>query len=132
MLVILYSKNYVFSDSSITVEILYLFNTYFKNIPSLKEIIINFEVYSKQDSSGDLIKIHDYRWIIKVTKLLKKTWISEDDWVEFDNYEDCQAYDGEQFLISERQRQREERKEWLEEYHRRREDPYWKNDSDYD
>ena len=79
MLVILYSKNYVFSDSSITVEILYLFNTYFKNIPSLKEIIINFEVYSKQDSSGDLIKIHDYRWIIKVTKLLKKTWISEDD-----------------------------------------------------
>ena len=62
-----------------TVETLYLFNTYFKNIPSLKEIIINFEVYSKQDPSGDLTKIHDYGWTIKVTKLPKKTWISEDD-----------------------------------------------------
>ena len=52
--------------------------------------------------------------------------------VEFDNREDCEAYDNEKFLIDERERQREKKEEWLEVYHRRRRDPYWKNDSDYD
>ncbi len=46
--------------------------------------------------------------------------------------EDCQAYDNEQFLIDERERQREKEEQWLEEYRRRRRDPYWKDDSDYD
>ena len=125
--------NYPLSDSPIAAEALYLLDTHFKNVPSLKEIVINFEVYPEQDPSDDLTKkMHDYGWTVKVTELPKKTWISLDDRVEFDNEEDCQAYDNEQFLIGERQRQREEEEQWLEEYHRRRRDPYWKNDSDYD
>ncbi len=122
------SENYALSDSPIAAEALYLLDTHFKNIPSLKEIVINFEVFPEEDPSDDLTKkIHDYGWTIKVTK-----WISLDDRDEFDNEEDCQAYNDEQFLISERQRQREEEEQWLEEYHERRRDPYWKNDSDYD
>ena len=125
--------NYALSDSPIAAEALDLLDTHFKNIPSLKEIVICFELYPEQDPSDDLTKkMHDYGWTIKVTKLPKKKWISLDDRVEFDNEEDCQAYDNEQFLIDERERQREEEEQWLEEYHRRRRDPYWKNDSDYD
>ena len=37
-----------------------------------------------------------------------------------------------EFLIGERQRQREKSEEWLEKCHARRDRPYWKNDSDYD
>ena len=126
------SENYALNDSPIVAEALGLLNTHLRNIHSLKEIVINFEVYPEQDPSGDLTKMHDYGWTIKVTNLLTKTWISEDERVEFDNWEECQAYDEEQLLIGERQRQREEEEQWLEEYHRRRNDPYWKNDSDYD
>ena len=89
-------------------------------------------MYPEEDPSDDLTKkMHDYGWTVKVTvtELPKKTWISIDDRVEFDNAEDCQAYDNEQLFIDERKRQKEQ---WLEEYHRRRDDPYWKNDSDYD
>ena len=83
------SENYVLSASPIAVEVLGLLNTHLKNIHSLKEIVINFEVYPEQDLSGDLTKMHDYGWIIKVTKLPKRTWISEDERVEFDNWEEC-------------------------------------------
>ena len=125
--------NYSPSDLPIAAEALYLLDTHFKNVPSLKEIVINFEVYPEQDPSDDLTKkMHNYGWTVKVTKLPKRTWMSLDDRVEFDNEEDCQAYDNEQFLVNERERQREEEEQWLEEYHRRRRDPYWKNDSDYD
>ena len=62
--------NYVLSDSLIVVEALDWLDTYFKNIPSLKEIVINFEVYPEQDPSDDLTKkMHDYGWTIKVTKV---------------------------------------------------------------
>ena len=44
----------------------------------------------------------------------------------------CWAYDNEQFDLEEQRRQQQEKWEWEEEYHRRRRDPYWKNDSDYD
>ena len=82
--------NYALSDSSIAAEVLDLLDTHFKNIPSLKEIVINFEMYLEQDPSDDLTKkMHDYEWTVKVTKLLKKKWISLDDRVEFDNEEDC-------------------------------------------
>ena len=90
------TDNYVLSDSPIAAQALYLLNTHFKDIPSLKEIVINFEVYPEQEPSGDLTKIHDCGWTIEVTKLPKKTWISDDGRVEFDTYEECQAYDEEQ------------------------------------
>lgn len=106
--------NYALSDSPIAAKALDFLDTHFKNIPSLKEIIINFEVHPEQDPSDDLTKkMHDCGWTVKVTKLPKKKWISLDDRVEFDNEEDCQAYDNEQFLIDERERQREEKSSGL-------------------
>jgi hypothetical protein len=125
--------NYVFDDSSIVAETLDLLHTRFKAILSLKEIIVNFQVYSEEDLSDDWVKkICDRGWTVEVTKLPKKIWISIDDRVEFDNEEDCNAYNEEQLLF-EWQREREREDEWWEEeYYRRRRDPYWKNDSDYD
>ena len=103
------TDDYVLSDSPIAAQASNLLSTHFKDIPSLKRIIINFEVYPEQEPSGDLTMIHDCGWTVKVTELLKKTWISGDGRVEFDTYEECLAYDEEQL-----------------------DDPYWKNDSDYD
>jgi hypothetical protein len=60
--------NYALSGSPIAAEALDLLDTHFKNIPSLKEIVIDFEVYPEQDPSDDLTKkMHDYGWTIKVT-----------------------------------------------------------------
>ena len=65
--------NYLYSDLLIIVEVLYLLDTYFKNILFLKEIIINFKIYSKQDPSDNLIKkMHNYRWTVKIIELPKK------------------------------------------------------------
>ena len=112
---------------SIAAKALHILDTHFKNIPSLREIVINFKVYPEEGPSDDLTtKIHNYGWTIKVTEIPKRTYIFADEQVQFDNYEDCQVYDQEQLLISERRRQRVEREEWLEEYQRRRDDPYWK------
>jgi hypothetical protein len=100
--------------------------------PSLKEIIVNFQVYAAEDLSDYQIKMRDRGWTVEVTKLPKKVWISDDDRVEFDNEEDCNAYNHEQLLLEWQREQEEEDKQWTEEYYRRRHDPYWKNDSDYD
>lgn len=61
--------NYALSDSPVSAEALNLLDTHFKHIPSLKEIVINFNVYLEQDPSHDLRKkMHDYGWTVKVTK----------------------------------------------------------------
>jgi hypothetical protein len=90
-------------------------------------------VYSDEDLSNDRIKkICDRGWTVELTKLPKKVWISIDDRVEFDNEDDCDAYN-EEWHRRELQREQEQEDEWwTEEYYRRRRDPYWKNDSDYD
>ncbi|KEF51026.1 uncharacterized protein A1O9_12910 [Exophiala aquamarina CBS 119918] len=118
--------NYALSHSVIAAEALNLLDMHFKSIPSLKEIIVNLNMYPQRAPSDDLTKkMKNYGWTVKVTELPKKVWISNDDRVEFDNEEDCNAYDSEQFRI-------EEERDWLEEYYCRRRDPYWKKDSDYD
>ncbi|KAH7413257.1 hypothetical protein BKA64DRAFT_348937 [Cadophora sp. MPI-SDFR-AT-0126] len=124
--------NDVFDDSPIIAETLDLLDTRLKAIPLLKETIVNFQIYSDKDLSDDRIKkIRDCRWIVEVTKLPKKVWISINDRVEFDNKEDCEAYD-EEWHRREWQREQEQEAEWwTEEYYRRRRDPYWKNNSDY-
>ncbi|CZR68828.1 uncharacterized protein PAC_18728 [Phialocephala subalpina] len=125
--------NYVFDDSSMAIETLDLLDTRFKDIPSLKEIIVNFQVYSEEDLSDDRMKkIRDRGWAVEVTKLPKQIWISIDDRVQFDNREDCDAYDEEQLHFEWQREQEKEDELWEEEYYRRRRDPYWKNDSDYD
>ena len=112
-----------------------MLNTRFKSILSLKEIIVHFQVYPEGDASDDLMRMNNYGWAVKVTKL-PKVWISCDDRVEFDNEEDCNAYDEEQFRIEEEieeERRKEKEKElWLDKYYRRGRDPYCLNDSDYD
>jgi len=45
------SENYVFSDLPIAIEALDLFDTHFKAIPSLKEIIVHLQVYTVEDLS---------------------------------------------------------------------------------
>ena len=86
-------------------------------------------MYSEEGLSDDRMKMRDRGWTVEVTKLPKKIWISDNDRFEFDNEEDCNAYNDE----LDWQREREEEEEWwTEEYYRRRRDPYWKNDSDYD
>ncbi|KAH6684764.1 hypothetical protein B0J14DRAFT_573556 [Halenospora varia] len=125
--------NYTFDGSPIATETLDLLDTRFKAIPSLKEIIVNFQIYRDEDLSGDrMMKIRDRGWTVEVTRLPKQTWISENDQFEFDNEEDCNAYN-EEWHCREWQREQEQEAEWwTEEYYRRRHDPYWKNDSDYD
>jgi hypothetical protein len=98
--------------------------------------IINFQVYDAEDRSDyrikNRIKMRDRGWTFQVTKLPKKVLISDDDRVEFDNEEDCNAYNVEMLLFDLQREQEEEDKQWTEEYYRRRHDPYWKNHSDYD
>lgn len=125
--------NYALSQSAIAAEALNVLNTRFQAIHSLKEIIINFEKYPEHDPSDELTKkMRDIGWTVRVTRLPKRVWISYDDRVEFDNEEDCNAYDNEQFRREEEIEKEQEEEWWLEEYYRRRRDPYWKNDSDYD
>ena len=125
--------NYALSHDAIAAEAINLLDIRFKNIPSLEEIVVNFEVYSKRDSSDDLTKaINGYGWTVKVTELPKKVWTSNDDRVEFDNEEDCDAYNNVQFRREVEEEKKKENELWLEEYYDRRRDPYWKNDSDYD
>ncbi|KAF2475817.1 uncharacterized protein BDR25DRAFT_339807 [Lindgomyces ingoldianus] len=126
-------SNYGLDDWPIAAEALNILNAHIRTIHSLEEIIINFEEYPEDDPSDDLTKkMHNIGWTVRVIRLPKRVWISCDDRVEFDNEEDCNAYDNEQFRMEEEMEKEKEEKEWLEEYYRRRRDPYWKNDSDYD
>ncbi|TGJ86688.1 hypothetical protein E0Z10_g2014 [Xylaria hypoxylon] len=115
----------VFDDSPMAAETLDLLDTHLKAITSLKEIIVNFQIYSDENlSDHQMKKIRDRRWSVEVTKIPKKVWISIDDRVEFDNEEHCDAYDEEwQRRESQREQERED-KEWTEEYYCRRRNPY--------
>jgi hypothetical protein len=62
-------------------------------------------------------------WTIEITEREE----SEESVGSFDGYDDYLDYD----YYEEMRREREE-EEWEEEHYRRRRDPYWKNDSDYD
>jgi hypothetical protein len=119
-------------DSPVAEQALDLLDARFKAIQSLKEVIVNFQVYSEEDLSDGRMKMRDRGWTIEITKLPPKRWISEDDMVEFDNEEDCDAYDEECRRREWQREQEREDEQWEEEYYRRRHDPYWKNDSDYD
>ena len=124
---------YALSHSEIAVEAIHLLDTRFKTIPSLKEITVNFEVHPEEDPDDDIRKrMYDRGWAVKITRLPKRVWISDDDRIEFDNKEDCIAYNNEQFRRKEEREREREEELWREEYYRRRDDPYWKNDSDYD
>ena len=74
-----------------------LLNIRIKAILFIKEIIINFQVYNKEDlSNNQEKKIYDYRQTIKVIKLLKKVQININNQVKFENKDDYKAYNKEQ------------------------------------
>ncbi|KAI4859703.1 hypothetical protein F4820DRAFT_462268 [Hypoxylon rubiginosum] len=126
-------RSYALGISQIATEATDLLNTRFRTITSLRKVNINFEVYPGEDIDDDVMeKLRGYGWAVTTTKLPKKTWISCDDRVEFDNEEDCIAYDNEQFRLDMKREEERVEELWTEEYDRRRRDPYWKNDSDYD
>ena len=115
-------------------EAMDLLDASFKAVPSLKEIIVNYEMYPdeyfEEALEDDLTKMmRDYGWTVTATKLLpRQVWISSDDQFEFDDFDDWIEYDNE----LDRKEREKEKAFWREEYSRRRDDPYWKNDSDYD
>ena len=123
-------ENYVPSNAEIATEPWDAMEAQFRTIPSIRDIVVHFQVYPLDDPSDDVKQeIHKYGWIIVVTKLPAKVWVSINDRVEFDTEGDCNAYNNEQFRA---EWEVEEEMMWLQEYRRRRNDPYWKNDSDDD
>jgi hypothetical protein len=70
---------YALGDSLIAAEALDLLNTRFKTISSLKEIIVNFQVYGGKDLSDLMKRMRNCGWTVEVTKLPKKVWISNDN-----------------------------------------------------
>jgi hypothetical protein len=114
--------DYRLDSSPIAAEALDLLDARFKAISSLKEVIVDVHIYDDEGLSDDLRKkMRDCGWTIKVTKL-EESWYSREE----DEYADYESY-----LEMEREQERED-EAWVEEYYRRRRDPYWKNDSDYD
>src|ERR1700690_2068616 len=67
--------NYALGQSTIASEALNLLDNRLKAVYSLEEVIINFEEYPDREPSDDLRKkMRDIRWIVKLTRLLKKVW----------------------------------------------------------
>jgi hypothetical protein len=125
--------NYALCDWPIASEALSILDERLRAIHSLEEVVINFEEYPGCDPGDFLTKrMHDMGWTIEIIRLPKRVWLSCDDRVEFDNEEDCNEYNNEWFREEEEREKKRENEQWLEEYWRRRDDPYWKNDSDYD
>lgn len=124
--------SYAFNDPLFATKALDLLSTRFETISSLKKIIVNFQVYGSEDLSDLTKMMHDRMWIVEITILPPKVWISNNERVEFDNKEDCEAYNNEQLVLDMQRERNQEDERWKEEYDRRRNDPYWKNDSDYD
>ncbi|KAH7327093.1 hypothetical protein BKA65DRAFT_371234, partial [Rhexocercosporidium sp. MPI-PUGE-AT-0058] len=61
------SADYTFGDSPSAVKALGLLDARFKAILSLKEIIVNFQVYAAEDLSDCRIKMRDWGWTVEVT-----------------------------------------------------------------
>lgn len=109
----------------------------FGAISSLERIVVVLGEYEidEQDMADceSLVQMMpSSKWCIKLIKVPPRIWISDDDRVEFDNYEDLCEYNDELHRVETKREEQREQEEWEEEYWRRRHDPCWKNDSDYD
>lgn len=108
-------------------ELLDMINSHLKQILPLRNIVIQIDVFDDQYVADDFITgIHDFEWKLEFRERKREKEIFFDErGVAFDNEED----------LSQRmyEIEREEEEEfWREEYWRRRQDPFWKNDSDFD
>lgn len=108
-----------------------------KDISSLEKFIV---VCGEYDIDEEVMILRENlvqrmpssKWSIELTKVPPRLWISDNDMVEFDNEEDCCRYNKEMDRLDMEREEREEQEQEEAEYWRRRHDPYWKNDSDYD
>lgn len=116
------------SESDATEKTLDFLNMRFSAILSLKEVVVNVQIYGEEELHNTaMTKMCEYGWTVHVTKceiLEEEPWLGYDD----DDYDNDWAYMAYMDYLD----QERERQEYLEEYDRRRADPYWKNDSDYD
>ncbi|KAJ0413027.1 hypothetical protein BJY00DRAFT_297528 [Aspergillus carlsbadensis] len=122
---ILYEFSPPASDTS--AELLGLINYYLGATVSLENIVIRISNVENPDSQ--LIEaMRDYGWKIAFgAKVERPEWKEPfyDDWGRPWDEDEYYRY---QYELD----QQREMEEWAEEYRRRRADPYWKNDSDYD
>ncbi|OAA33091.1 hypothetical protein AAL_00556 [Moelleriella libera RCEF 2490] len=109
----------------------------FRLMPSLESIlimrgeyVIDGEVLALRESL--MQRMPSPKWSIELIEIPPRRWISADDRVAFDNCEDCYAYDEELSRLEWEREERREQEQWEEELRNRRNDPFWKNDSDYD
>ncbi|KAJ8131808.1 hypothetical protein O1611_g1813 [Lasiodiplodia mahajangana] len=108
-----------------------------KDMSSLERVVVVLQQYGidEEDIAGRerlMQRMPSPKWCIELKDMGRKIWISIDDRCEFDNYEDCQRYDDEYYIEEMKREEEKEEEAWRDEYIRRRNDPYWKNDSDYD
>lgn len=100
-----------------------LLDARFKTISSLKEIIVDVQVYDEGGLSGSWKNMHGRGWTVNVTK------------AKLPGPRTCISYDGIGFGLKCKQQlllDRQKEEEWCDEYYRRRNYPYRRNDSDYD
>ena len=125
--------NYILGDPEDAAESWDAMEACYNAIPSIHNIVVHFEIYPFEEPSDDITqRVQKCGWTVQITRLQAKKWYSDDGRVVFDNEDDCRAYDEEQFRWEWQAEEAAEEAWWIEEYHRRRRDPYWKNDSDYD
>ncbi|KAI0869268.1 hypothetical protein GGS24DRAFT_479210 [Hypoxylon argillaceum] len=72
------------------------------------------------------------KWCIELKDMGKKIWTSTDNRYEFDNYEDYERHEEEIYRQEMKREEEAEERWWHDERVHRRNDPCWKNDSDYD
>lgn len=114
-------------DDTVTSEILDSIDVATRDDLSRKEIMVRIQVYGEDDIRDSVTSMCSYGWTVEVTKqeLVKEIWEYDEHGIEFDNADDYWDY------VDMIEKEREE-KEWLEDYWQRRNDPWRKNDSDYD
>jgi hypothetical protein len=109
-------------------ELIKLIDTCLRASISLESIMVH--VSRDNDLENRMImKMREYGWKIETGKAEEKPEKIElyyDDWGR--PWESVEAYDSHMYEIEKRR----EQEEWLEDYWSRRNDPYWRNDSDFD
>ncbi|KAG6357681.1 hypothetical protein INS49_013560 [Diaporthe citri] len=114
-------------DEPVTPETLDSIDVATRDVLSPKEIVVRIQVYGEDDICDSVTRMRSYGWTVEVTKRepVKETWEYDEHGIEFDNGDDYWDY------VNMIEKEREE-KEWLEDYWEKRNDPWRKNDSDYD
>lgn len=114
-------------DEPVTAEILNSIDVAMGDVLSRKETMVRIQAYSEDDIDDNVTRMRSYGWTVELTtrEPVKQTWEYGEHGVEFDNEDDYWDY------VDMIEKEREE-KEWLEDYWARRNDPWRRNDSDYD